>query len=113
MELALALARKLAGEALDDEPLAVIADAAAQAFQHLRGVPHLAVRVNDDLVEQVDALLAAAWRRSEASKDGSSRSANPTSSRGTSGSNGPTAASSATGRAVERSRRHKPLNSSR
>ena len=57
MELALALARKLAGDALDYQPLAVIAGAAAQAFQHLRGVPHFVARVNDDLVEPVDALL--------------------------------------------------------
>jgi flagellar assembly protein FliH len=57
MDFALTLGRKLAGQALAREPLAAVADAAAQAFQHLRGVPHLAVRVNDRLVEEVDTLL--------------------------------------------------------
>lgn len=57
MDFALTLGRKLAGQALAQEPLAAIANAAAQSFQHLRGVPHLAVRVNDGLVEEVDALL--------------------------------------------------------
>jgi len=56
-EFALALARKLAGDAIAREPLAAIADAAGQAFQHLRGVPHLAVRVNDRFVDEVDALV--------------------------------------------------------
>ena len=57
MDFALTLGRKLAGQALAREPLAAVADAAAQALQHLRGVPHLAVRVNDRLVEEVDTLL--------------------------------------------------------
>ena len=56
--LALALARKLAGETLDRSPLAPVAEAAKAAFRHLAAVPHLAVRVNDALVEDVDALLA-------------------------------------------------------
>jgi flagellar assembly protein FliH len=51
-----ALAEKLAAQALAAYPLAAIADAAEEAFRHLRGVPHLAVRVSDSLVEQVDAL---------------------------------------------------------
>jgi flagellar assembly protein FliH len=50
------LAVTLAGEALSTYPLATISEAAAEAFAHLRGVPHLAVRVNDALVEQVDEL---------------------------------------------------------
>ncbi|HEX8664140.1 MAG TPA: FliH/SctL family protein [Beijerinckiaceae bacterium] len=56
--LALTLARKLAGEALDADPLGPIAEAARDAFRHLSAVPHLAVRVNDALVEEVDGLLA-------------------------------------------------------
>jgi len=56
-EFAMALARKLAGDALAREPLQSIADAAAQTFQHLRGVPHLVVRVNETLVEPVEALI--------------------------------------------------------
>ncbi|MFL5164856.1 MAG: flagellar assembly protein FliH [Microvirga sp.] len=55
--LALAFAQKIAGEALDADPLGPIADAARAALQHLRGVPHLAVRVNDALVEEVDGML--------------------------------------------------------
>jgi flagellar assembly protein FliH len=57
VDFALTLGRKLAGNALARDPLSSIAEAAAQSFQHLRGVPHLAVRVNDDLVDQVDGLL--------------------------------------------------------
>jgi flagellar assembly protein FliH len=51
-----ALAEKLAGQALAAYPLATIMEAAQEAFQHLRGVPHLAVRVSETLVEQVDEL---------------------------------------------------------
>jgi flagellar assembly protein FliH len=57
VEFGLSLGRKLAGAALQEQPLAAIAGAAAQAFQHLRGVPHLVVRVNDALVETVDSLV--------------------------------------------------------
>lgn len=57
LAFAVALARKLAGDALAAEPLAAIAEAARDAFQHLRGVPHLVVRVNEGLVEPVDALI--------------------------------------------------------
>ena len=55
--LGLALGRKLAGEALRADPMAAIAEAARSAFQHLRGVPHLAVRVHASLVEQAEALV--------------------------------------------------------
>jgi flagellar assembly protein FliH len=57
VDFGLALARRLAGSALDRDPLATIADAAAEAFRHLRGVPHLVVRANEALVESVDALI--------------------------------------------------------
>jgi flagellar assembly protein FliH len=57
LELATALARRIAGDALSRDPMAAIAEAAAQSFQHLRGVPHLAVRLNDALVEPADELL--------------------------------------------------------
>ncbi|AWN36948.1 FliH/SctL family protein [Methylobacterium radiodurans] len=57
VEVAVLLARRVAGEALDARPLAVIAEAARGALQHLRGVPHLAVRVHDSLVEETEALL--------------------------------------------------------
>lgn len=51
------LARKLAGRAIAAQPLAAIEDAAGEAFRHLRGVPHLAVRVHESLVEPVDVSL--------------------------------------------------------
>jgi flagellar assembly protein FliH len=57
LALALALARKLAGEALAREPLAAVGEMAREAFQHLRGVPHLVVRVNEALVDPVEALV--------------------------------------------------------
>lgn len=57
VEVAVLLARRVAGEALDAQPLAVIEEAARGALQHLRGVPHLAVRVHDSLVEETEALM--------------------------------------------------------
>ncbi len=55
--LAMTLARKLAGEALARQPLAAIGELAREAFGHLRGVPHLVVRVNEALVDDVDAMM--------------------------------------------------------
>ncbi|RZK76521.1 MAG: flagellar assembly protein FliH [Methylobacterium sp.] len=57
MDFAVALARRLAGEALDAQPLAAIGDAARAALQHLRGVPHLVVRVHESLVDEVETLV--------------------------------------------------------
>jgi flagellar assembly protein FliH len=54
---ALAFARKLAGEAVNANPLGPIAQAAKAAFGHLRAVPHLAVRVNAALVGEVEMLM--------------------------------------------------------
>lgn len=54
---ALAFARKLAGDAISVNPLGPIAQAAKAAFEHLRAVPHLAVRVNEALVDEVEALM--------------------------------------------------------
>ncbi|KQP51920.1 FliH/SctL family protein [Methylobacterium sp. Leaf108] len=54
---AMALARKIAGDALDSQPLEAIADAARAALQHLRGVPHLVVRVHDSLLDEAEALV--------------------------------------------------------
>ena len=51
------LADALAGRALAREPLAAIAQAAREAFRHLRGVAHLVARVHADLVEEVDEAL--------------------------------------------------------
>lgn len=57
MDFAMALARKLAGEALRRQPLAAIAEAAKTAFPHLRGVPHLVVRVSENLVDEVEPVI--------------------------------------------------------
>lgn len=57
LDFAVALARRIAGDALDAQPLAAIAEAARDALQHLRGVPHLVVRVNEALVEDAEALV--------------------------------------------------------
>ena len=51
------LARRLAGSALREAPLAAVADAAAATFRHLRGVPHLAVRVDAALVDEAETVL--------------------------------------------------------
>ena len=59
-----ALARKLAGGALAEQPLAGVAAAATEAFRHLRGVPHLVVRVHARLVEEADGLVARLARES-------------------------------------------------
>jgi flagellar assembly protein FliH len=57
LDFALALARKIAGEALAAHPVEAILETARSALQHLRGVPHLAVRVNDALVEETEGAL--------------------------------------------------------
>ncbi|NEU12169.1 flagellar assembly protein FliH [Methylobacterium sp. BTF04] len=57
MDFAVALARRIAGEALDAQPLAAIGDAARAALQHLRGVPHLVVRVHESLVDEAETLV--------------------------------------------------------
>ncbi len=57
LDFAMTLARRIAGDALDAQPLAAIGEAARVALEHLRGVPHLAVRVNDALVEEAEALV--------------------------------------------------------
>ena len=49
-----ALGRKLAGRALAAQPLDAITEAARASFQHLRGVPHLVVRVNEALVDTIE-----------------------------------------------------------
>lgn len=54
---AMALGQKLAGDALARFPMDAIAQVARSSFEHLRGVPHLVVRVNEELVEKTDALM--------------------------------------------------------
>ena len=57
IELALELARKIAGEAIARYPLAAIESAAQQCFAEARTAPHIAVRVGEDMVEDVRAHL--------------------------------------------------------
>ena len=52
-----ALARRLAGSALAGQPLSAVADAAREAFRHLRGVPHLVARVSNVLIDDTEGLL--------------------------------------------------------
>ncbi|MFE1601909.1 flagellar assembly protein FliH [Methylobacterium sp. ID0610] len=58
LDFAVALGRRIAGDALDAHPVAAILETARAALHHLRGVPHLAVRVNDALVEETETALA-------------------------------------------------------
>lgn len=57
MTFATALARKLAGDALAASPLAAVEEAARAALQHVRGVPHLVVRVNEAIVDDTETLM--------------------------------------------------------
>ncbi|GLS42405.1 FliH/SctL family protein [Methylobacterium brachythecii] len=57
LTFATALARKLAGDALAASPLAAVEEAARSALQHVRGVPHLVVRVNEAIVEDAETLM--------------------------------------------------------
>jgi len=58
LDFAVTLGRKIAGAALDSHPVAAIAEAAGRALQHLRGVPHLAIRVHDALVDETESCVA-------------------------------------------------------
>ncbi|MER2266595.1 FliH/SctL family protein [Methylobacterium oxalidis] len=51
------IASRVAGEALEARPLAAVGEAVRAALQHLRGVPHLVVRVNDALVDETESLM--------------------------------------------------------
>ncbi len=57
VEFALAFARQIGGAAIARAPVAPIADAARGCFEHLAGVPHLAARVNQALVEDTQKVL--------------------------------------------------------
>ena len=50
-------AELLAGRLAQSTPLADVAEAAREALQHLRGVPHLVIRVAPELVDGTDELL--------------------------------------------------------
>lgn len=51
IEVAVAVARKLAGELISREPMAEVAALARDCFRHLVAAPHVVVRVNDALHE--------------------------------------------------------------
>jgi flagellar assembly protein FliH len=55
--LALAFARKLAGDAALSAPLASLKSAAADCFRQLVGVPHVVVRIDQDIVDQAKTML--------------------------------------------------------
>ncbi|MCP8940942.1 FliH/SctL family protein [Alsobacter sp. SYSU M60028] len=55
--LTIAFARKLAGAAIEHAPLAQLQAAAAECFRELNGVPHVAVRVPDDLIDAAKTQL--------------------------------------------------------
>uniref|UniRef100_UPI001E53278C FliH/SctL family protein n=1 Tax=Methylobacterium sp. Leaf118 TaxID=2876562 RepID=UPI001E53278C len=57
LAFATALAKRIAGEALDARPLAAVEEAARAALRHLRGVPHLVLRLNEGLVEEAETLM--------------------------------------------------------
>ena len=62
VRVALRVARTIAGDALAAHPLDAVATVAAEAFSHLRGVKHLAIRVHESLVEPVEAMTARMGR---------------------------------------------------
>jgi flagellar assembly protein FliH len=53
IELALELARKIAGRAIEHYPVTAIESAVQQCFAEARTAPHVAVRVHESLVEDV------------------------------------------------------------
>ena len=57
LAFASALAKRIAGEALDARPLASVEEAARAALRHLRGVPHLVLRLHEGLVEEAETLM--------------------------------------------------------
>lgn len=63
VEVAVAVAGKLASALLKREPLGEVAALAAECFRHLVGVPHVVVRINDALYEDARARLEEIARR--------------------------------------------------
>lgn len=57
VDLAIIAARKIAGDALNKSPLEPIIFMMKEAFEHIRGVPHLAVCVHETLVDDVEKRL--------------------------------------------------------
>lgn len=61
-QVALNAARRLAGAALADKPLAGLENAVRECLGHARLAPHLVVRVNEASVETLEAMLARLTR---------------------------------------------------
>ena len=59
VEVAVAVARKLAPQLIEREPFAEIAALASDCFRHLVNAPHVVVRINDALCEEARTRLAA------------------------------------------------------
>lgn len=55
LDVAVAVARKLAGELIAAEPLAEITALVVDCFRHLTATPHLVIRVNDQLYDQASS----------------------------------------------------------
>jgi flagellar assembly protein FliH len=58
VEVAVAVARKLAPALMSQEPTAEIAQLATRCFTELRHAPHIAIRVNGDIHSQAQELLS-------------------------------------------------------
>lgn len=54
--VALAMAKALAGAALAEKPMAALTAAVREALSHARTAPHLALRVNEGMVEAAEGL---------------------------------------------------------
>ncbi len=65
VEVAVAVAKKLAPELIAREPMAEISALAADCFRHLVAAPHVVVRVNDALHKQAHEALEALARGSD------------------------------------------------
>jgi flagellar assembly protein FliH len=61
-QVAISTARRLAGVALADKPMAGLENAVRECLGHARLAPHLVVRVNEALVETVETMLVRLTR---------------------------------------------------
>jgi flagellar assembly protein FliH len=64
VDIAVAVARKLAGELVDREPLGEISALVCDCFAHLVSTPHLVVRINDALYEAAHARIETLAKQS-------------------------------------------------
>jgi flagellar assembly protein FliH len=62
IRVAIDLARKIGGAALAERPRAALESAARDVLGHARGAPHLAVRVHETMVDEMDKLFARLCR---------------------------------------------------